>query len=149
MIAAPAGTTPVDITVMRVVPATPERLWAAWTSPDELAEFFAHPGTSIPRHSVTMDVRPAGSLRLTAIEADGAQVITDGVYLDVDEPALLSWQWTTAGAPGAGETMVALTETADGTEITVRTVAHLGPAAAIGYRRGIAACLAALEQLVA
>lgn len=148
MIAAPAGTTPIDVTVARVIQAAPERLWTAWTSAEQLPTFFAHPGTNIPQSAVTMDVRVGGSLRLTTIEADGAAVITDGVYLDVDEPALLSWHWTTAGAQGAGETMIALTESSDGTEVTLRTVGHLGPAAAIGYRRGMTACLAALELLV-
>ena len=134
---------------MRIIPATPERIWSAWTSPSELPAFFAHPGTSFQRETLTMDVRPGGALRLTVIEADGERVTTDAVYVDVDEPALLSWHWTVAGAAGAGVTTIALTEVAGGTEVTSRMVGHLGPAAAIGYRRGATASLEALEHHIA
>ncbi|CAN5495774.1 hypothetical protein BH10ACT7_BH10ACT7_24550 [soil metagenome] len=133
---------------MRVIAASPERIWSAWTSPSELPEFFAHPGTSIPPESLTMDVRSGGALRLTVIEADGERVTMDAVYVDVDEPALLSWHWTTAGASGTGETMIAITEVLGGTEVTSRMVGHLGPAAAIGYRRGVTASLEALDRHV-
>lgn len=146
MISAPAGTAAHDITVSRVIPAARRRVWAAWTSPDELAKFFGPQGTSVAMGSVTMDVREGGALRLTVIEADGARVITDGIYLEVQRPQLLRWQWTASGALATGVTTITLGKVAGGTEVTSRMVGHLGPAVAIGYRRGVTSSLQLLER---
>ena len=98
------------------LPATREEVWAALTQPERLADWF---GADV----VELDVRPGG--RLVFRDEDG--VIRRALIESVEPPALLSFRWLAMEQGPGGETRPAvaatvelrLTETTDGTELTV------------------------------
>ncbi|MFD5568272.1 SRPBCC family protein [Streptomyces cadmiisoli] len=64
----------------RTLDAPAERVWQAWTTPEQYARWaYAAPG------SVEMDVRPGGAWKATMVTPDGGQFPLTGSYLDVAE----------------------------------------------------------------
>jgi uncharacterized protein YndB with AHSA1/START domain len=79
-----------EITITRIYDAPREEVWKAWTEPERLAEWWGKRGWNAVPSSITMDVHPGGTFRVTTIsDADGAEMTTDGVYREVVEPERL------------------------------------------------------------
>ena len=96
-----------QFTITRVFDAPRERVWRAWTDPDE-APYWLHPrGVTTPRESVAFDVRTGGRYRYTMIASDGTEYPTAGTYREVAPPDRLVFTW---GNPGdADEAMPLIT----------------------------------------
>ena len=81
--------------VRRVFDAPPERLFQAWTTPEELRRWHA-PG---PLSCVLaeIDLRVGGRFRIHMREPDGKEHRVGGTYRVIDPPGKLSytWQWET------------------------------------------------------
>jgi uncharacterized protein YndB with AHSA1/START domain len=81
-----------EITITRVLEATRELVWKAWTEPDQLVQWWGTGarGWSMPPSAVTMEVRPGGTFRVTLTnDEDGTEMTTQGVYREVVEPERL------------------------------------------------------------
>ena len=86
-----------EFTISRVLDASREAVWRAWTDPDE-APYWLHPrGVTTPRAHVDFDVRPGGDYRYTMVAADGTEILTVGTYREVVPPERLVFTW---GSPG-------------------------------------------------
>lgn len=139
--------TPVDLRLERVVAASPERVWEAWTTATGLAGWWwSHwPGT---RYSVDLVVG-GGYL----IEDGDHGVGVRGEYLEIEPPRRLvfTWVWLDDGRPGEVE-RVEVTFTPEGPATRVALV-HTGPWAttepAENYAQGWAFVLDALERQLA
>lgn len=72
-----------DLTVKRTIKAPPAEVYAAWTTPRLLEQFFA------PKPFVTkvteLDVRPGGANTIAMQGPDGKEFPARGVYLEVVE----------------------------------------------------------------
>jgi uncharacterized protein YndB with AHSA1/START domain len=76
--------------VTRVFDAPRERVWREWTEPERFADWFGGPQSEVPLSSVSMDVRPGGSWRLTMFAEPGRREIHwKGEYREVAEPKRL------------------------------------------------------------
>jgi uncharacterized protein YndB with AHSA1/START domain len=53
------------LTITRVFDAPRERVWQEWTEPERFADWFGGSQSEVPLSSVSMDVRPGGTLRAT------------------------------------------------------------------------------------
>ncbi len=86
-----------DLTISRALAASPDRVWAAWTTPEHLAKWW------IPEPMdckvVTLDVRPGGGL-VTQMREPGGSFVPHltACFLDVVPQRRLVW--TTALAQG-------------------------------------------------
>ena len=49
-----------ELIAKRHLPAEPERVWAAFTSPESIAAFWGGSHATVPPESVTVDLRPGG-----------------------------------------------------------------------------------------
>jgi uncharacterized protein YndB with AHSA1/START domain len=78
-----------EITITRVYDAPRELVWKAWTKPEELVEWWGPSGWSTPLDTVTMEVWPGGTFRLTSISDEGAEMPVVGTYREVVEPERL------------------------------------------------------------
>jgi uncharacterized protein YndB with AHSA1/START domain len=114
------------ITISRLVPAPPERVFGAWTDATQLAAWW---WPQLAGTTYDVDARPGGRFRITS-PAMGATVW--GVYTEVDPPARLafSWNWEDEGEPDAvvEDTVVVTFEPGDGrTRVTVEhtSTAHV------------------------
>ena len=75
-----------DLVLERTIPVSPERVWAAWTEPELLVQWF----TPAPWKTVAaeLDLRPGGGCVTTMESPEGEQYPNAGCYLQV-EPNLL------------------------------------------------------------
>ncbi len=79
-----------EITITRVFEAPRELVWKAWTEPERLVRWWGKRGWNAVPASITMDVRPGGVFRVTAVnEEDGTEMPTEGVYREVVPPERL------------------------------------------------------------
>jgi uncharacterized protein YndB with AHSA1/START domain len=109
------------LTVERVVPGTPERVWTAWTTADGLAAWWWR---QLPGTTYEVDARVGGRYR---IDSPAAGFGVRGEYTEVDAPRRFaaSWIWVDDGADGEVEHIVVNFEPhPDGTKLTVT---HTGP----------------------
>jgi uncharacterized protein YndB with AHSA1/START domain len=106
-----------EIVITRVFHAPRERVWRAWTDPDEIARWWGKRGWNTPPESVTMDVRPGGEFSLLSLnEQDGREMRLEATYGEVVEPERLTF----------GEATVTLTDLGDGrTEMVFVTTAEM------------------------
>jgi uncharacterized protein YndB with AHSA1/START domain len=78
------------IAITRVFDAPREAVWAEWTEPEPFADWFGGPQCEVPPASVSMDVRPGGSWRLTMYAPpDRREIRWAGEYLEVVAPERL------------------------------------------------------------
>jgi uncharacterized protein YndB with AHSA1/START domain len=106
----------VGITIARVFDAPRERVWKEWTEPESFADWFGGAESEVPLSTVSMDVRPGGSWRLTMFAGpDRREIHWKGEYLEVVESERLVF--TISDQPGeeAYELItVVLTDLGDG-----------------------------------
>lgn len=116
-----------EITITRVVDAPRELVWKAWTEPDQLARWWGARGWSNPLETITMDVRPGGTFRVTSVsDEDGSEMTSQGVYREVVEPGRLVLEEPAEDGWHEGAvSVVTLTDLGDGrTELVLRTTIH-------------------------
>ena len=85
-----------DLLLERVVPVPRAFVWAAWTQPDLVVQWF----TPAPYTTVDceIDLRPGGLFRTVMRSPEGERFDNAGCYLEVVEPERLVW--TSALGPG-------------------------------------------------
>ena len=76
-----------DLVLERIVPVPPDRVWAAWTEPELILQWF----TPAPWKTVEcdIDVRPGGRSVITMESPEGERHPNLGCYLEVDPGRLL------------------------------------------------------------
>ena len=167
----PATTAPErEFVISRVFDAPPERLFAAWTEPARVAQWWGPEGFTNP--VCRMDVRPGGAYRIVMRSPDGQEYPMRGRVVEVKPPERFAFTIDTGEHPekwkeemkqlGARDTVpghpqveVAVTfeEAAGGTR--VRIVSTFGSAADVeahlkmGAAQGWAQSLDRLEDLLA
>ncbi|MFB6787417.1 SRPBCC domain-containing protein [Streptomyces olivaceus] len=110
-------------TLTRTLDATPARVWQAWTTPDQYAQWtYSVPGT------LEMDVRPGGTWKATMRSPEGAEFPLTGSYTEVVENRALTLGMDVPGRPeptlmtiklaeeGPGNTVLTLSQTSDTAE---------------------------------
>jgi uncharacterized protein YndB with AHSA1/START domain len=104
------------IRIRRVFDAPRERVWREWTEPESFADWFGGPQCEVPLSSVSMDVRPGGTFRLTMFAPpDRRRIDWRGEYREVDPPERLVF--AISDQPDADDfelVIVILVELADG-----------------------------------
>jgi len=104
------------ITITRVFEAPRELVWKEWTEPERFADWFGGGESEVPLSTVSMDVRPGGTWRLTMFADPGRREIHwKGEYREVDEPERLVF--TVSDQPGEEAyelVIVAFTDLGDG-----------------------------------
>lgn len=115
----------------RVVPGSPDRVFAAWTDPAWIARWMTPVGTA----TAEVDLRVGGRFRIV-MAGDGQVIEHTGEYLEVDPPRRLRFTWRspyTGSAPS--EVTVTFDPVGDGTEMRL-IHAHLPPGAASSHAGG-------------
>ncbi len=104
------------ISITRVFDAPRERVWQEWTEPERFADWFGGTQSEVPLSSVSMDVRPGGSWRLTMFAEPGRREIQwKGEYREVAPPERLVFTVTDQPGEDVHElVIVVLTDLGDG-----------------------------------
>ena len=76
-----------DLVLERTIPVSPEAVWAAWTEPELLMQWFTPaPWTMV---SVDNDLRPGGRCDMVMASPEGIEVRNSGCYLTLEPSRLL------------------------------------------------------------
>ena len=120
--------------IVRILDAPPERVWRAWTEPDELVRWWGKRGWTAQRDSLVLDVRPGGALRIVSVSDAGETMVNEGVWHEVSEFTRLAF-----GPPDGGAvSVVTFTDLGDGrTEMVFRTERELTERAVAGFHSGL------------
>lgn len=147
-------TTPADreIHVERVFDAPRDRVFAAYTDPELIPEWWG------PRDTTTvveeMDVRRGGRWRFVMRSADGSELAFHGVYREVTAPERIVQTFEWEGMPGHASVETATFEDlGDRTKVTTVSVFHTTEERdgmlASGMERGMHETYARLDELLA
>ena len=149
-----------DLVLERVVDVPPALVWAAWTTPEHLKQWF----TPAPWQTVDceLDLRPGGIFRTVMRSPEGEEFPNTGCVLEVVEHEKFAWTGAlgpgyrprgrdeAAEAPFLFSAVITLEPHGAGTKYTALVI-HADPAdsathAGMGFHQGWGA---ALDQLVA
>src|SRR5215211_76897 len=86
----PVGVTDAHFVVTRIFDAPRERVFRAWTRPEEVATWYGPEHFDTPRERIHIDLRVGGRYELTMVRRDGGTEFTIGYdIIELVEPALL------------------------------------------------------------
>ena len=78
------------VTIVHTFDTTPERVFAAWTEPAEIARWYGPQQFDAPDDRITVDLRPGGRWELTMVSRNGGGEFPIGYeILQVEPPGLL------------------------------------------------------------
>jgi uncharacterized protein YndB with AHSA1/START domain len=147
-------TTPPDreIKIERLFDAPRDRVFAAFTDPELIAEWWGPRGTTTIVDQ--MDVRPGGSWRFIIIDSDGTENAFRGTYREVTphERIVQTFEWE--GMPGHVSVETAtLEDLGDRTKLTTTSLFHTSEERdgmiGSGMERGMNETYARLDELLA
>jgi uncharacterized protein YndB with AHSA1/START domain len=131
------------ITLERQISAPRERVWNAWTNPEEVKQWWGPNGTTIP--TCTMDVREGGELYIVMLAGEelgpmaGQEWPMRGTFSEVTAPEKLVFTNEPLDHDGnslmTGTTTAVLEDVDGGTKLTVTTGAE-GDAPAVEQMLG-------------
>ena len=105
------ATTKPSLTLRRRLSAPPEKVFAAWTDPQQLGRWMG-PGEIKMLHAET-DPRTGGRYRMVMQSPDGEKHDVSGVYREVQKNAKLVFTWAWVSTPER-ESLVTVTLKPDG-----------------------------------
>ncbi|WP_421725485.1 SRPBCC family protein [Bauldia sp.] len=126
------------VVVRKVIRATPARLFAAWTEPRHLVQWWGPGPVTCPEAEV--DLRVGGRYRIANRMPDGAINWIDGTFEAVEAPHLLVYSWRMGDAPDERVT-VRFNPHEAGAEVVVRHERIASPEAVKTHRLGWEGCL--------
>jgi len=93
----------------RLIAAPPEVVFALWTEPDKLVQWWGPDGCDVPASA--MDVTPGGRWKTTMRMPSGALHTVSGVYRAIEPPRRLvfTWGWDDDNGVRGHETEVTVT----------------------------------------
>lgn len=133
--------------VRRLIPASRERVFDAWTRADLIPQWFT-PGPT-PLRSALIDLRVGGEWRMAMGHPDEAELVGTGVFLAVDRPSRLVYTWNWEPDPVGNETIVSIDfiDRHGDTEIVLRHAGFPAPRVCEGHRHGWTNCLSAMTAM--
>ena len=128
-----------EIVITRVYNVSPQRLWDAWTQPDQLAQWWGKRGWNAIPESIVLDVRPGGTFRVTTVDATGEEMTSEGTYETVEPPHRISF----------GASTVTFTDLGDGrTEMRFQTTTEATGELLQRMTRGMSSAFERLEEVL-
>jgi uncharacterized protein YndB with AHSA1/START domain len=122
-----------EFTISHVFKAPRERVWAAWTRPEQVARWFGPKGSKTT--VVSADIRPGGMLHSHMVHPEGASIWGKSVYREIVPPLRLVYEHSFAdehaniiGSPFGSDwpkvllTTVIFEEVAEGTRVRLSWV---------------------------
>lgn len=124
--------------------APPERVYAAWTDPAQIAAWFGPP--HVDTVEAATDVREGGRYRIFMRDKDGEEHDVRGVYRTVvpNRELVFTWAWLSTPERESLVT-IRITPDGDGTLFTLTHEQFFDETARDNHNKGWSACLDALE----
>ncbi len=123
-----------------MIPARPERLFEAWTTPEHLRKWWGPPGGCCTHATVEPVV--GGRYLIGNVLADGSTVTISGRFTVIDPPRKLSYTWQVQPGPDQAELVtITFTPREGGTEVTVEHARIPSERSRTEHAAGWTACL--------
>ncbi len=132
----------------RTFAAPREKVFRAWTDPEELVKWWGPGGFTVP--ICELDVRPGGAFRTCMRSPDGDEYNLSGVYREVTPPERLVFTWVWREGALAGQETLVTVEFHDRDGATEVVLTHEGfPDAAVRgmHEQGWSSSLDCLEEV--
>ena len=139
-----------SLTFKRRLNARPEKVYAAWTDPQNLIQWFGRADARRETMRAEIDLRVGGRYRVSFTVPAGEYFEVGGVYREVipNERLVFSWAWHSTPERESLLT-VSLRPDGDGTLLTLHHTQLFDEAARAGHERGWLAALDSLEKFLA
>ena len=140
------------VTIERIFDAPRELVWAAWTTPAQIEQWFAPRPVRIKPGSVVIEPRPGGAFCLVMVMPDGTEFPNIGTFSEFDEPNGLAFGGTVENHPGlsAASTRVTFTDLGGGrTAVALTNTIMCSDEMPEMARRGWTQCLDQIAELLA
>lgn len=112
---------PLTVEVSKVISAPVERVFKAWTEPDQLSKWLG--GNMVTDVRVQQDVRPGGEYRIETNKVDGSCGMITGTYKEIvpNKKLVFTWSHDSDEFP-TKDTLVTVEFTAKGstTEVVIK-----------------------------
>jgi len=147
--ASPTRGTEITLNLRRIFKAPREKVFRAWTDPEELKKWWGPEGYATP--SAEVDLRVGGKYRLGMRKLpDGEIFYLSGIYREVRPPESLVYTWRWEAQPEHGETLVTVEfrEVRDSTEVVLTHERFPTQKARDDHNRGWSGCLDRLAKLL-
>jgi uncharacterized protein YndB with AHSA1/START domain len=140
------------VRVTRIIDAPREQVFAAWTEPEQIRQWWGPGEFTCPDAEV--ELRPGGRYRVAMQPAQGEPFIVAGTYREVEPPIRLvyTWRWESGPAADGSESLVTVefNERGERTELVLTHTefpATHGPAPyRMGWEGGLDKLQALLER---
>ncbi len=136
----------ITLVARRTIRATPERIFAAWTEPEQLRIWWG-PRPVVCRDAV-VELRPGGRYRIDNELPDGKIVTIEGEFQVVERPRLLVYTWR-AGEDRKSRVTVRFEARGDTTDVIVVHEQIPNEAVRQSHEQGWGGCLDGLERYFA
>jgi glutathione S-transferase len=136
------------LVVRRTIRASAERIFEAWTQPEQLRAWWGP--RPVTCSGAEIDLRVGGRYRIANALPDGTTVIIEGEFRDIQRPHMLVYTWRTGqGAEEPSLVTVRFQARGEATEVVV--VHEKVPSAAVrdSHEKGWSGCLDGLEAFFA
>lgn len=146
---------PEPLVITRIIAAPRQKVWEAWTRPEQFAEWFAPEMFSVPE--INIDLKVGGKIYLEMQDPNSVRYPMSGTYQVIDEPEKLVMLNSPLDADG--KPLFEIEQTAEFSEVdgqTTLTVTNKVLSATqdaapylAGMKEGLTQSLNKLEKLVA
>lgn len=107
-----------DVTIERTFDVPRQRVWEAWTTPEQVAQWWGPDGFTTTTEE--MEVTPGGAWRFVMVGPDGDEYPNLFVYEQIEEPKRLAYTHGSPDDPEQFRVTVTLDKVRDGqTELTM------------------------------
>ena len=136
------------LSVTRLIRASPERVFAAWTEPRLLTRWWGPGPVSCPEAHV--DLRPGGEYRIANLAPGGSIIWISGRFEAVEPPQRLSYSWSVSLHPDeTSRVTVTFDDHPEGTRLELRHERIGSEHLRDGHLLGWTGCLDKLDTLFA
>jgi len=139
-----------SLTLKRRLAAAPEKVYAAWTEPAQLAQWFGPSQTVAGSVRAEADVRVGGRFRASFKTENGEYHEVGGLYREVvpNEKLVFTWAWHTTPERESLVTVL-IRRDGDGAMLTLTHEQFFDEAARDGHKRGWTGTLDKLADYLA
>ena len=139
---------PTELNLRRVIRAPREDVFAAWTEPELLKQWWGPGPVTCPEAEV--DLREGGGYRIANREPDGKIIWISGTFERVRAPEELIYTWRVGDAEGEPTLVtVAFLPHAEGTELVLKHERFAVEAVRDMHLQGWNGCIDKLEAMLA
>jgi uncharacterized protein YndB with AHSA1/START domain len=136
------------LVVRRTIAATPERLFDAWTRPEQLRQWWGP--ARVTCTAAEIDLRAGGSYRIANQFPDGRVVWISGEFLCIERPRELGYTWRLSSQPEPHERVtVRFDRRGAHTEVIVTHERIRHAADRERHEQGWTGCLQGLDTFIA